>query len=237
MARYYAANPELLEDIQVGLPLATNPGSHSPEVSIKNLPDISQPVAPSRPSSYTENPTSHSNDSGIFGFQVDAMSLQGQGQALAGPSTQEFTAPYAVQPELPLFFSSPTTDTTTFTSAVQPNYSGVGFLNHPQGFPMYASGDISSSMLDAITPELTISTSSSSPSVDPVPLLTPNSYDPAALLQPIPQAGSSSSPSSLQDISTQLSQFDEFFTPEKPIDFDYWFQSNLLASELSSYHP
>jgi hypothetical protein len=231
MRRYYAENPDQLKDIQVGLPLATNPGPHTPEAT-QPFPNASiQPVAPMQPSLPPSNLTS--NDYGFFG-QLDAMSPQGQ--PFAGPSTQGLTATYPVASDyapLPL----PTEiNTTTFTSGFPPTYSGVGFVNQPQGFPsVYSYSDASSSIPDAITPPTLSTSPSESSSVDlqlSFTPITPQCYELAALLEPIPQAGPSCSPGSSQAIPAQHSQLDTSVMPGTTIDFDFdaWFQSTILGS-------
>ena len=224
MARYYAANPEHLQDIQVGLPLATNPGPDTPRAS-QPLPDLAlQPVASTQPFSYPLNLTS--DGSGIVDFQLDAMSPQGQ--AFAGPSMQGNTAAYPVTSDYTSMLPHTEIDTTVFTSGELPTYSGVGFVNQPQEFPMYSYGDTSSLMPDAITVPTT-HTSRPQPSVDLQLPFIPNGYEPATL-EPVPQAGPSWSSS---HAFSAPPQFDDFFGPGNAIDFDTWYQSSLVAPELS----
>jgi uncharacterized C2H2 Zn-finger protein len=221
----HAENPEPLQEIQVGLPATTNPGSHT---ATQPLPDISiQPVAQMPPSL---PPSSDGSD--FFGFQLDAMSPQVQ--AFAGPSTQDNTAAYPVTSGYASLLSSTGVDATAFTSGCPPTYSGVGFVNQPQELPMYSYGDATSLMPEAVTAPSTY-TSPSPPSVDFQPPLTHGSYEPAALFEPVPQAGPSWSPASSQAITASLSQFDDFLAPGQTIDFDTWYQSNLIAPGLSSH--
>jgi hypothetical protein len=222
MAGAHAENPEHPQEIQVGLPATTNPGSHTPEAT-QPLPDMSIQSAqmpPSLPASYGY---------GFLGFQLDTMSPQGQ--AFAGLSTQDNTAAYPVMSD---YHSSTGVDLTTFASGCSPTYSGVGFVNQLQEFPVYSYGDPSSLMPGTVTAPSTY-TSPSPPSVDLKLPFTPNSHEPAALFEPVPQVEPSWSPSSSQAITASLSQFDDFFTPGK-VDFDTWYQSNLFAPEVSS-HP
>jgi len=213
MAGAHAENPEHLQEIQVGLATTTNPGSHTPEAT-QPLPNISiQPVAQMflslPPSSLT------SDGSGFLGFQLDSMSFQGQ--AFAGPSTQDNTAAYPVTPDYASLLSSTGLGTTAFASGCPPTYSGVGFVNPLQEFPVYSYGDPSSLMPEAVTAPSTY-TSPSPPSVNLQLPFSRGSYEPAALFEPAPQVSQvepSWSTTSPQAITALLSQLDDFFAPGK----------------------
>lgn len=208
MADARAEDTEYLQEIQVGLPATTNPGSHTPEAT-QPLPSIST-------------------------LPVAQMPLSWQGQAFAGPSTQDNTAAYPVTSDYASFLSSTGVDTTAFASGYPPTYSGVGFVNQLQEFPVYSYGDRPSLMPEAVTAPSTY-TSPSPQSVDLYLPFTPGNYESAALLEPVAQVEPSWSMTSSQAITASLPRSDDFFAPGK-VEFDTWYQANLLAPELSS-HP
>ena len=179
MARFYAANPERLEEVRVGLPFVITPGCPTIEATnvdgrlntIQSTIDVStQAVAPMQPSLPPSDVSS-----GLFSSQLDDISRQGQD--FAWPSTRpEDNIATSIIPSDSTFLSPAGIDMTAFTSGVPPAYSGEGFSNYIQDFSMPSYSDFSLPMTDAIT------VLPSPPFTD---LMLPFTTGPAALPEPV----------------------------------------------------
>jgi hypothetical protein len=220
MARYYAENPERLQDLQVSLPLAINPGSDTSDV-IQALPDTStEPVAPSL---FPLGPTS---DNSTFPDPLDA--ILSQGQMFSWPSTQDntSTAASAAGPSNSASLLWPTgIDMNPLTSAADSHtYTGMDLQSQFQESPTSSDGDVLPPMQDPFSFP-TMPAISSQPADLQLPFM-PTSYEPA---DPVSGPSTSSTPS--LSLMTPTPQID-FFTSGKtiPFDFDGWCLSHLDRS-------
>jgi len=186
MARYYAANPERLEEVRVGLPFVITPGCPTIEASnvdgrlnsIQSTIDVStQAVAPMQPSLPPPDVSS-----GLFSSQLDDISRQGQDFVWPLTWPEDNVATSIIPPDS-TFLSPAGIDMTAFTSGVPPAYSGEGFSNYIQDFSMPSYSDFSLPMTDAITVSTTTITPPSPPFTD---LVLPFTTGPAALPEPVP---------------------------------------------------
>lgn len=221
MARYYAAHPERLEELRARLPVVIAPGCPTTEaIAIQPTIDVStQAVAPIQPSLPPSNVSS-----GLFGAQLDDVSLQGQD--LAWPSTQpEGNTVTSVFPSDSTFIS-PGIDMTTFTSGVPAAYyySGEGFSNYIQDIQdlsMPSYNDVLLPITGAATAPATTITAPSPMFTDLMLPFTTTGL--AALPEPVPGPGSSPTSESSLVVPNFYPQCG-LRTPENASDSDDWWQ-------------